>query len=168
MPIVFFIIELESRRMVHFGVTRSPSDVWVAQQWRNATPFEEGPRFLIRDNDGRYSDAFDSVFISEGFHVLPTPFRAPNANAYAERWVRTARDECLDHFLILNDAHLQRVLNEFTDRYYNVARPHQGIEQRCPIPYGRPQHTGSIQRRDVLGGIIHDYYRSPAVLPSTC
>jgi putative transposase len=169
---VFFFIEIGTRRVHLAGVTTNPTQSWVTQQARQILwkLDDETPRlrFLIRDNDGKYSDAFDTVFTSEGFHVLPTPFRAPNANAYAERWVRTAREECLDHLLILSDVHLQRVLSEFTNRYYNAARPHQGIDQRCPIPYGQPQHTGSIQRRNILGGIIHDYYRSPATPSSTC
>ena len=168
---VFFFIEIGTRRVHLAEVTANPTQVWVTQQARQILwkLDDETPRlrFLIRDNDGKYSDAFNTVFTSEGFHVLPTPFRAPNANAYAERWVRTAREECLDHLLILNDAHLQRVLSEFTDRYYNVARPHQGIDQRCPIPYGQTQHTGSIQRRNILGGILHDYYRSSAISTST-
>jgi putative transposase len=93
--------------------------------------------------------------------VIPTPFWAPNANSYAERWVRTVREECLDHLLILNETHLQRVLCEFINDYYNTARPHQGIQQRIPIPLGKPQNTGNLQRRKVLGG-INDYYRIPA------
>jgi putative transposase len=165
---VFFFIEIGTRRVHLAGVTANPTQAWVTQQARqilwNLDDAQPPLRFLIRDNDGKYSDAFDTVFISEGFHVLPTPFRAPNANAFAERWIRTAREECLDQFLILNDAHLQLGLSEFTNRYYNVARPHQGIDQRSPIPYGQPQHAGSIQRRNILGGIIHDYYRSPANL----
>lgn len=90
-------------------------------------------------------------------------------NAHAERWVRTVREECLDHILILNEAHPRRVLAEFINDYYNTARPHQGIQQRIPkragdsipLPLGKPQHTGSIQHRKVLGGIIKDYYRNP-------
>jgi len=160
---VLFFIEIGTRRVHLAGVTANPTQAWVTQQARqilwNLDDAQPPLRLLIRDNDGKYSDAFDTVCISEGFHVLPTPFQAPNANAFAERWVRTAREECLDHLLILNDAHLQRVLREFTNRYYYVARPHQGIDQGCPIPNGRPQHTGPIQRRSILGGIIHDYYR---------
>ena len=99
------------------------------------------------------------VFESEGFHVIKTPVKAPNANAFAERWVRSAREECLDLILILNAAHLRRVLIEYID-YYNTARPHQGINQQSPIPYSLPP-IGTIRCRNVLGGIIHDYYRAP-------
>ena len=83
-------------------------------------------------------------------------------NAYAERWVRTAREERLDLILILNSSHLRRVLLEYIDDYYNVARPHQGIEQRTPMPRRQPINTGIVRRRKVLGGIINDYHRAPS------
>ena len=163
---VLFFIELDSRRVHLAGVTTNPNDIWVTQQARQIV-WELDDRelplhFLIRDNDSKFTNAFDTVFQSQGMRIIPTPFRAPNANAHAERWVRTAREECLDHLLILNETHLRRVLAEFINDYYNTARPHQGIEQRIPIPHGKPQHTGSIQHRKVLGGIINDYYRNPA------
>lgn len=116
-------------------------------------------RFLIRDNDAKFSESFDIAFRSEEFHVIHTPYNAPNANAFAERWVRSVREECLDHILILNALHLKRVLLEYIDNYYNVALPHQGIEQRFPIPNQTLMTSGSIQRRKILGGIINDYYR---------
>ena len=104
------------------------------------------------------------MFESEGFHVIPTPVRAPNANAYAERWVRTVREECLDHILIINEAHLQRVLNTYID-YYETARPHQGLNQQTPRPQIPKTHSGQIQKRKVFGGIINDYYRTSANIP---
>ncbi|MCB8978735.1 MAG: transposase [Ardenticatenaceae bacterium] len=102
---------------------------------------------------------FDRVFESEGIHVIPTPLRAPNANAYAERWVRTVREECLDHILIINETHLQRVLTEYIG-YYERARPHQGLNQQIPVPRQSLAASGPIQKRQVLGGIINDYYRA--------
>jgi hypothetical protein len=124
-------------------------------------------RFLIHDNDGSFCQAFDAVFESEGFHVINTPVRAPNANAFSERWIRSAREECLDLLLIINAAHLRRVVIEYVG-YYNTARPHQGIDQQIPISQECPSN-GSIQCRNVLGGIIHDYYRAlaPLTLPNT-
>ena len=98
-------------------------------------------------------------FESEGISIIHTPFQAPNANAHAERWVRTVREECLDHILIINVEHLQRVLIEFA-QYYNASRPHQGIDQQMPIPSNISKNTGFVQRRKVLGGIINDYFRS--------
>jgi putative transposase len=117
--------------------------------------------FLIHDNDTSFTQAFDTVFRSEGIRVIHTPYHAPNANAYAERWVRTGRDECLDKLLIINQAHLRRVMREFI-AYYNTARPHQGIDQRIPISSAAPIGTGPVQYRHVLGGILHDYYREAA------
>ena len=144
------------------GITSNPNEIWVTQQARQLVwelhDQDRPMQFLIQDNDTKFSNAFDSVFESEGIHVINTPFRAPNANAYAERWVRTVREECLDHILILSTNHLKRVLFEYSD-YYNNSRPHQGIEQQTPVPH-QAQSFGSIHRRKVLGGVIYDYYRS--------
>lgn len=160
---VLFFIELGTRRVYFAGITANPDQAWITQQARQIvwklTDRESSLRFLIHDNDSKFSRAFDTVFESEGVHVIHTPFHAPNANAYAERWVRTVREECLDHILVLNVAHLQRVLLEYTE-YYNSFRPHQGIQQRTPIPYKAPKGVHSIQCRKLLGGIIHDYYWS--------
>ena len=160
---VLFFIELGSRRVHFAGITTNPNEIWITQQARQLvwelSDRDKPLRFLIHDNDRSFSKAFNAVFESEGFHVIHTPFRAPNANAFAERWVRTVREECLDHILILNTAHLSRVLIEFID-YYNVSRPHQGIDQQTPTPFKIQKKTGPIQRRKVLGGIINNYYRS--------
>jgi len=161
---VLIFIELGTRRVHLAGITSNPDSQWVAQQARQLVwEFEETStsfRCLIRDNDSKFTDAFDTVFESSQIHIVPTPIRAPNANAYSERWVRTVREECLDHILIINEAHLRRVLNEFV-AYYNGRRPHQGLEQQSPIPLPEPITTGNVNRRKVLGGIINDYLRSP-------
>ena len=119
--------------------------------------------FLIHDNDKKFTSSFDLVISSEKVEILHTPFQAPRANSFAERWVRSVREECLDQILILNENHLQRVLKEY-DKYYNHARPHQGIGQRFPVSVlGREQNQyGPIRRRNILGGIIHDYQRQPS------
>lgn len=121
-------------------------------------------RFLIHDKDGKFAKAFDTVLRSEGIKVIKvihTPYRAPNANAYAERWVRSVREERLDRVLIMNGQHLSRVMKEYV-AYYNSARPHQGLDQQSPIPRSILEPEGPVQCRDVLGGIIHDYYRKAA------
>jgi putative transposase len=160
---VLFFIELGTRRVHLAGVTANPDGRWVAQQARQIvwTLEEDGADvwLLIHDNDSKFTAPFDTVFQSAGLRIIRTPYQAPNANAYAERWVRTAREECLDHILILNQSHLRRVLNTFIN-YYNTARPHQGLGQQSPTPRRHTCNTGSIQRRDVLGGIIGDYYRA--------
>lgn len=167
---VLFFIEIGSRRVHFSGITAHPDAIWVTQQAKQFVwEFEERESplsFLIRDNDSRFTNNFDAVFESEGLHVIRTPYQAPNANAFSERWVRSVREECLDLLLIINAAHLLRVLKEYIDQYYNVARPHQGLEQRIPIPRSIAENTGPIHKRKVLGGIINDYYRLPEALAS--
>lgn len=90
-----------------------------------------------------------------------TPYRAPNANPYAERWVRSVREECLNKLLIVNEAHLRSVMREYVT-YHNTARPHQGLAQLTPIPRPPENATDKVRRRDVLGGIIGDYYQDTA------
>ena len=165
---VFLVIELDSRRLVHFGVTRSPDDAWVAQQLRVAAPFGQGPRFLIRDNDNKFGDAFARVADGSGIEVLPTPYQAPKANAVCERFLGSVRRECLNFFLILNERHLRKIMKQY-QVYFNHARPHQGINQHNPCPPEQPkeQHTrGEIISRPVLGGLHHDYQRQAAARPS--
>jgi hypothetical protein len=128
---VFIIIELGSRRVVQFGVTRNPTDTWLAQQLREATPFGEGPRYLIRDNDRKYGRLFANVATGRGIEVLRTPYEAPKANAVCERFLGSVRRECLDHFLILSERHPHRVMKEYQG-YFNYARTHQGIGQSIP------------------------------------
>jgi putative transposase len=130
---VYFLVELESRRVVHYGVTRSPGDVWVAQQVREATSYDEGPRFLIRDNDDKYGQCFTRIAEDRRIEVLRTAVGAPQANSICERFTGSVRRECLDHIFILGERHLHRVIGEYV-AYFNHARPHQGIDQRIPDP----------------------------------
>ena len=109
-------------------------------------------RFLIHDRDAKFPPAFDTVFAAEGVEVVRTPYRRPTANAYAERWVRSVRAECLDHLLIVNEAHLRRVLADYV-AHYNQARPHQGLEPALPDPARPAAGPGPVRRRDVLGGL---------------
>lgn len=165
---IFFIIELGSRQVMHFSVTRSPTDEWAAQQLREATPYSEAPRFLIRDNDSKYGGKFARVALTTGIEVLRTPYRAQKANAFCERFLGSVRRECLDHVLILSEAHLHKVVKEYV-RYYNSARPHQGIGQAIPglaepyrhkPPPGPDVTNGKVISFPVLGGLHHDYRRA--------
>jgi putative transposase len=114
-------------------------------------------RLLIRDRDAKFTAAFDNVFSANGIRVVRTPVRAPKANAYAERWIRTVRTECLDWLLIRNRAHLQRVLAIYVE-HYNSARPHRSLDLQVPSPAPEPPaRVGHIERIDRLGGLIHEY-----------
>jgi putative transposase len=157
-----FFIELQTRRVHVVGVTAHP-DSWVTQQARNLAIDERlsGVRFLVRDRDAKFSGPFDEVFRTEGVRVIRTPIRAPRANAFAERFVRTVRRECLDHVLIYDPRHLERVLQVYVAHYVQE-RPHRGLGL-VPVPAGNraPQVRRTtrppVERRDVLGGLIHEY-----------
>jgi putative transposase len=162
---VLFFIELRSRRVHVAGCTPHPSAAWVTQQARQLTwSLAEQPesfRFLIRDRDQKFTDSFDEVFRPDGIEVVRTPFRAPQANGAAERFVRTVRSECLDWLLILDQKHLERVLSVFVD-HYNGHRPHRALA--LVPPHTRraafaAATTGAVrvQRRDRLGGVIREY-----------
>ncbi len=153
------VVVLASRRIVHFGVTRSQPDDWVAQPLREATPFGPAPRFLIRDRDSKYGDAFTRVAAGTSIRILKTPYRAPKANAICERFLGSVRRECLDHILVLGEQQLYRVIREY-EAYFNRAPPHQGIEQQIPegsTSAPETQGKAKIIAFPVLNGLHHDY-----------
>jgi transposase InsO family protein len=155
---VLFFIEIGTRR-VHVTVsTTNPDSSFVTQQARNLVMSlaDEGAqiRFLIRDRDAKFPRSFDEVFASEGIRVIRTPIRAPNANAFAERWVETLRAECLDWLLLFGPSHLDRVLRVYV-QHYNRRRPHRGLELGVPEslePVAQADGVPDIERRDLLGG----------------
>ena len=160
---VLFVIELE-RRVVHLlGVTANPDGPWVAQVARNlASDLEDAGhrfRFCIRDRDTKFT-RLDSVLASVGVETIHTPPASPRANAFAERFVRTVREDCLDHLLVVSGRHLEVVLAEYV-HHYNQARPHRGLglEQPIPPPVQRTSDRRVI-RRDILGGLIYQYERA--------
>jgi putative transposase len=162
---VLFFIKLGSRRVHLAGCTANPTGAWVTQQARQFAWILQERRapfhFLIRDRDSKYTRDFDAVFASEGIEIIKTPVRAPKANAFAERFVRTARAECLDWLLIVNRRHLERTLRIFVD-HYNSHRPHRSLNLKPPDPaVGKLQVTDSptalVECRDRLGGLIHEY-----------
>jgi hypothetical protein len=118
-------------------------------------------RYLVHDHDTRFTGLFDTVFESEGIEVVTIPYEAPNANALAKRWARSVREECLDRLIILNERHLRRVLIVYL-AYYNARRPHQGLDRDRLLGLEPVSIEGPIRYRDVLGGIIRDYYREAA------
>jgi transposase InsO family protein len=157
---VLFFIELGTRRVHLAGVTPNPTGAWVTQQARNLAIAGTlaNARYLIHDRDSKFSHAFDEVFKSEGITVIHTPVRAPQANAYAERFVRTIRNECVDWLLIIGRRHLEHTLRTYT-AHYNAERPHRGLKLEPPQPSSPPNTTPAvaIERRDLLGGLIHEY-----------
>jgi putative transposase len=158
---MFFIVELATRRVVHFGVTQQRSQFWVAQQLREATPNGEKPRFIVRDNDSKYGSAFGEMAKTTGIEVLRTPYRAPRANAIAERFVGSLRRECLDHLLIFSERQLYRVIAAYI-AYFNNSRPHQGIAQRVPCGPPTPVEptSGKIIAFSVLNSLHNEYRRA--------
>ena len=150
------------------GCTANPDGSWTAQQARQlawSLPERATPaRFLIHDRDSKFSRDFDEVFRSEGVEIIRTPFRAPKANAFAERWVGTVRRDCLDWLLISSRRQLERVLRVYVD-HYNTHRPHRALGLTAPTPGPRlylvsPDPPDHLQRRDRLGGLIHEYARA--------
>ena len=162
---VLFFMELGTRRILWFGVTENPNQEWVGQQARNLTweLQEQGSqaKYLICDNDKKFPFAFERVLAGEGVRVIRTPLQAPKANAYAERWVGSARRECLDWLIIGGRSHLEQVLDEYVD-HYNNERPHRGLQLHPPNGRLRGvSATGAIRCRSRLGGLIRGYSREP-------
>ena len=160
---VLFFIEHGTRRVHLAGITAHPTGEWVTQQARNMLmnleDHADGLKFLIRDRDTKFTAAFDAVFTAAGVRIIKTPVRAPRANAIAERWISSARRECLDRMLITGERHLRLVLSEYVD-HYNVHRPHRTLCQSPPAGRERPPIMDPdvrVLRRDRLGGLIREY-----------
>jgi putative transposase len=165
---VLFFIELDTRRVHLAGVTANPNGARVAQQARNFLLVlgEQGRRvqYVLRDRDAKFCRAFDDLFRLEDAEVVLTPVQAPNANAFAERWVRTVRAECLDWLLIAGRRHLEQVQRVYVE-HYNRHRPHRALGLGPPVPPAEPDAAdkacrSGIQRRDLLGGLLHEYRRA--------
>ena len=163
---VFVVMEIGSRRMLHFGVTAHPTAEWTIQQFRELLPFEHPYQFLIHDRDAIFSRQVDLMLKSCGLRVLKTPVRSPKANAYCERLVGTIRRECLDFVIPINERHLRTTVREFVT-HYNRGRPHSALGPGIPEP---PQASApaSVHRhklpagfrvaaKPVLGGLLHEY-----------
>jgi putative transposase len=157
---VFVVMELKTRRIAHTGVTKYPTDEWTAQQLREAMPWGTGSKYLIRDRDRKYAVHFSAV--AAGIKELKTLYRTPQANGICERFMGSLRRECLDHVLIHDDKHLERVARGYT-AYFNQERPHQGIDQRISDHYELPTSkstSGRITSKAILGGLHHSYSRT--------
>jgi hypothetical protein len=163
---VLFFIELDTRRVHLSGITANPVGEWVTQQARNVSfaLAEQGhpTKFLIRDRDSKFASGFDAVFRADGIRIIRTPIRSPRANAFAERFVGTARRECLDRVLVFHRSQLERILNQFVE-HFNEHRPHRSLGQQAPLAVEKkPMRIGDpdprkLRRSDKLGGLIHEY-----------
>jgi putative transposase len=162
---ILFFISLQRRRIELLASTSAPDGAWVTQQARNLLMALDGRqqpfRLLIHDRDRKFSRSFDEVFRSEAIDVIKTPVQAPNANACAERWVRTLRNDCLDRCLILSGRHLDHLLRVYRE-HYNGHRPHRSLalhppHASRPLAPARASPNVAVRRRDLLGGLIHEY-----------
>ncbi len=161
---VLFFVELATRRVHLAGITTNPDGRWVTQQARNLLMElgDDGIQtwFLVRDRDSKFTRDFDEVFRSQGIRVIKAPVRAPKARAHAERWVGSVRRECLDRLLILGRRHLHHVLVGYV-RHFNEHRPHRALGQQPPLSDRQPLadviDLDRLRRRDLLGGLIHEY-----------
>ena len=154
------MIEIESRVVHVLGVTANPDQRWVTQVARNfcAKLQEAGQRFLfcIRDRDTKFTVSFDAVLASIGIQAIKTPVRSPRANAFAERSVRTVREDCLDHLAVFSRRHLEKILGEYV-KHCNEARPHRGLQLAPPVPRSITTLGTKVIGTDVLDGLIHEY-----------
>jgi putative transposase len=169
---VLVFLSIGSRRIEYGACTRSPNTTWMQQQARNLLMELDGRerrvRFLLHDRDTKFPRAFDALLATEGIQVIRTPVRAPNANAYVERWVGSVRRECLERLLIVGRGQLEHVLRIYI-RHYNRRRPHRALALRPPDPSARsslraettPQAV-QVSRHDLLGGLIHEYDHAAA------
>ena len=160
---VLFFIEVGTRKIYLSGVTANPVGEWATQQARNLSALLSGRshavRSLVRDRDTKFTAAFDEVFRSDGTRVKKTPARSPRVNAFAERFVRTARSECLDWLLIWSERQPDRTLREYVE-HYNNERPHRGIDLEVPVASSSFRAFTSVdgaERADRLGGLVHEY-----------
>jgi len=161
---ILVILHLHTRKIIHFNVTEHPTAEWTYLQVLQATWDHPAPRYFLCDRDNKFGGSFKKDLEDRlKTKLLRTPYRAPRANAFAERLVGTLRRECLDHFIFFAENHLRKVLNEYVE-YYNHFRPHQGIAQQIPAPRTEDfdAESGPIHSRPILNGLHHHYYRQAA------
>jgi transposase InsO family protein len=152
-----FLSSLERRTLVWINVTRHPTAEWIARQVTEAFPWDEAPRYLIRDRDRVYGAAVTRRLRAMGIRDKPIAPGSPWQNGFAERLIGSLRRECVDHIVVLGEAHLRRILTKYAT-YYNELRTHRSLKKDAPIP--RPiQHVGRITSGPVLGGLHHHYCR---------
>jgi len=157
---VFIVLRHDRREVVHFNVTTHPSAEWTARQIVNAFPYEAAPRFLIRDRDGIYGEYFQNRVKSLGIEEVPIAPRSPWQNPYCERVIGSIRRECLDHVIVLDEAHVRRILTDYF-AYYHGSRPHLSLDRNSPTPRDvEPPSMGPVIAIAQVGGLHHRYARA--------
>ena len=151
------ILRHARRRLVRIGLTSNPTAEWIARQVTEAFPWDEAPKHLIRDRDGAFGTAYTHRIRAMRIRDHPTTPRSPWQNGHVERLIGSIRRECLDHFVVLDEAHLRRILNQYAS-YYNRVRTHLALEKNAP-DVRRPRKLGRIVALPILGGLHHQYLR---------
>ncbi len=156
----FVVLRHDRRRIVHFNVTAHPTAEWTAQQIIEAFPEDSAPRFLIRDRDGIYGLSFQTRVANMGIEEVPTAPRSPWQSPYVERLIGSIRRECLNHFIVLNERHLRRILSSYFT-YYRESRTHLSLDRNSPIPRDvEPPERGRVIAIPQVGGLHHRYRRA--------
>ena len=169
-PVTYYVllfIHVASRKVHVAGCTRNPNEAWMQQAARNVTMsdvgFAAGMKHVILDRDAKHCSSFRAILESAGVECLRLPPRSPNLNAYAERFVRSIKEECLDRLILFGEASLQRAIDQYLDHYHGE-RPHQGKGNLILFPTagGPPPRAGPVSCRQRLGGLLKFYYRAAA------
>jgi len=156
----FVVLRHDRRQIVHINVTSHPTAAWVGQQLREAFPFDSVPRYLIRDRDGIYGEEFRRTVESMGIEEVVIAPRSPWQNPFVERLIGTFRRELLNHVIVLNEAHLKRLIASFLT-YYHQDRPHMALEHNSPVPREvDPPERGRVVAEPMVGGLHHRYRRA--------
>jgi transposase InsO family protein len=153
----FVIVRLDRRVLVWINVTTNPTAEWIARQITEAFPWDGAPRYLIRDRDRIYGAVVKRRLLAMGIRDRPTAPASPWQNGFAERLIGSIRRECVDHIIVLGEAHLRRILKSYAD-YYNGVRTHLSLEKDSPVSRA-VERAGHIRCRPVLGGLRHQYVR---------
>ncbi len=158
---VFLVFDHARRKVLRFAVTPNPTVDWITQQLREAMPFGQQPRYLFRDNDQIYGQAVRAFLVGCGILEVRTAHRSPWQNPYIERFIGTLRRELLDHVIVVNQRHLERLLQKYLEEYYHPARPHRGLDGQTPVP-SPCAGKGQLISVPVVGGLHHRYWRTAA------
>jgi transposase InsO family protein len=161
---VLFFIQISTRRVVMGGITTSPNEQWMTQVARNISGWDGemmDARYLIHDRDCKFTNSFDEILRAVGVEPIKLPARSPNLNAYAERFVKTIKTECLDHLILFSEKSLRHVVTEYL-AHYHAERNHQGIENVIPFPDTRSDRSGQIVKAEKLVGLLNFYHRVAA------